>query len=236
MTRTVLIIEDNPGIGELVSMQITDLGMQPVLENRGDAGLERFRRRDSEGGVDLVILDLMLPGMDGLSVCREIRASSGYVPVLMLTAKSTELDRVLGLEMGADDYLTKPFSVAELAARIKALFRRVDAMSAGNADHATEVVVVDNLYIDPVRRKVRVDSQAVELTAREFDLLWHFARHPGRVFSRAQLLDAVWGYNHEGYEHTVNTHINRLRNKIETNPAAPHYVQTVWGVGYRFMD
>ncbi len=236
MTRTVLIIEDNPGIGELVSMQVTDLGMLPVLENRGDTGLEQFRRREREGGVDLVILDLMLPGMDGLSVCREIRASSGYVPVLMLTAKSTELDRVLGLEMGADDYLTKPFSVAELAARIKALFRRVDAMSAGNADHAMEDVVVDNLHIDPVRRKVRVDSQAVELTAREFDLLWHFARHPGRVFSRAQLLDAVWGYNHEGYEHTVNTHINRLRNKIETNPAAPRYVQTVWGVGYRFMD
>jgi DNA-binding response OmpR family regulator len=236
MTRTVLIIEDNPGIGELVSMQITDLGMQPVLESRGDTGLERFRRRASEGGVDLVILDLMLPGMDGLAVCREIRACPGYVPVLMLTAKSSELDRVLGLEMGADDYLTKPFSVAELAARIKALFRRVDAMSAGTADNATEDVVVDNLRIDPVRRKVRVDSQVVELTAREFDLLWHFACHPGRVFSRAQLLDAVWGYNHEGYEHTVNTHINRLRNKIETNPADPRYVQTVWGVGYRFMD
>lgn len=239
MTRTVLIIEDNPGIGELVSMQITDLGMQPILESRGDTGFERFRRSAAEGGIDLIILDLMLPGMDGLAVCREIRACPGYVPVLMLTAKSTELDRVLGLEMGADDYLTKPFSVAELAARIKALFRRIDAMSVGTADKAdaaTKEVVMDNLRIDPVRRKVWVDSQTVELTAREFDLLWHFACHRGRVFSRAQLLDAVWGYNHEGYEHTVNTHINRLRNKIETNPAAPHYIQTVWGVGYRFMD
>lgn len=235
MTRTVLIIEDNPGIGELVSMQITDLGMRPVLENRGDTGLERFHC----GGVDLVILDLMLPGMDGLAVCREIRSSSGYVPVLMLTAKSAELDRVLGLEMGADDYLTKPFSVAELAARIKALFRRVDAMSAGAAENtevAREEVVVDKLRIDPERRRVFVADQEVELTAREFDLLWHFACHRGRVFSRAQLLDAVWGYNHEGYEHTVNTHINRLRNKIETSPAEPCYVQTVWGVGYRFMD
>ncbi|AOY89224.1 DNA-binding response regulator [Marinobacter salinus] len=233
MTRTVLIIEDNPGIGELVRMQVTDLGMQAILIDRGDSGLERFR----QDGVDLVILDLMLPGMDGLAVCREIRSSPGYVPVLMLTAKSTELDRVLGLEMGADDYLTKPFSVAELAARIKALFRRVDALSAREETEAEAgLLEVDGLRIDPVRRRVFVDEREVDLTAREFDLLWHFARHRGRVFSRAQLLDSVWGYNHEGYEHTVNTHINRLRNKIEADPAEPRYVQTVWGVGYRFMD
>ena len=233
MTRTVLIIEDNPGIGELVRMQVADLGLEPVLVESGEQGLARFRR----GGIDLVILDLMLPGMDGLAVCRDIRAGQDYVPVLMLTAKSTELDRVLGLEMGADDYLTKPFSVAELAARIKALFRRVDALAArGATAPETEEVVVDGLRIDPVRRRVFVREQEVELTAREFDLLWYFARHRGRVFSRAQLLDAVWGYNHDGYEHTVNTHINRLRNKIEADPADPHFVQTVWGVGYRFMD
>ncbi|HEA51406.1 response regulator transcription factor, partial [Marinobacter antarcticus] len=230
MTRTVLIIEDNPGIGELVSMQVKDLDMEPILVDRGDDGLERFR----QGGIDLVVLDLMLPGLDGLSVCREIRAIPGYVPVLILTAKSTELDRVLGLEMGADDYLTKPFSVAELAARVKALFRRVDALSAqGSEPEKAEEVEVDGLRIDPVRRRVFVRGNEAELTAREFDLLWHFACHRGRVFSRAQLLDAVWGYNHEGYEHTVNTHINRLRNKIETNLAEPRYVQTVWGVGYR---
>jgi DNA-binding response OmpR family regulator len=233
MTRTVLIIEDNPGIGELVRMQVADLGMEPVLVDNGEQGLVRFR----QGGIDLVILDLMLPGMDGLAVCRDIRAGQGYVPVLMLTAKSTELDRVLGLEMGADDYLTKPFSVAELSARIKALFRRVDALAArAEATPEPEEIVVDGLRVDPVRRRVTVRDQEVELTAREFDLLWYFARHPGRVFSRAQLLDAVWGYNHDGYEHTVNTHINRLRNKIEADPADPHYVQTVWGVGYRFMD
>ncbi|PHQ15372.1 response regulator transcription factor [Marinobacter profundi] len=233
MTRTVLIIEDNPGIGELVRMQVTDLGMRAILAGRGDEGLERFH----QGGIDLVILDLMLPGMDGLAVCREIRSGTGYVPVLMLTAKSSELDRVLGLEMGADDYLTKPFSVAELAARIKALFRRVDALSSGNAHESeTEEVVVEGLRIDPVRHRVFRNDREVELTAREFDLLWHFVRHRGRVFSRAQLLDAVWGYNHEGYEHTVNTHINRLRNKIEADPAQPRYIQTVWGVGYRFMD
>lgn len=233
MTRNVLIVEDNPGIGELVSMHVAELGMTPVLCERGDTGLERFR----EGGIDLVILDLMLPGMDGLSVCREIRAGSGYVPVLMLTAKSTELDRVLGLEMGADDYLTKPFSVAELAARVKALFRRVDAMaSAPTVEASSDELMLDGLRIDPVRRRVFVNDQEVELTAREFDLLWHFASHPGRVFSRVQLLDTVWGYNHEGYEHTVNTHINRLRGKIESNPARPEFIQTVWGVGYRFRE
>ncbi|PFG52302.1 DNA-binding response OmpR family regulator [Marinobacter sp. LV10R520-4] len=233
MTRSVLIIEDNPAIAELVSMQVGDLGMTPVLANRGDDGLARFR----QGGIDLVVLDLMLPGLDGLAVCREIRTAPDYVPVLMLTAKSTELDRVLGLEMGADDYLTKPFSVAELGARIKALFRRGDAFSArATVTPESRVIEVDGLRIDSSRRRVFVKDAEVELTAREFDLLWHFASHRGRVFSRAQLLDAVWGYNHQGYEHTVNTHINRLRNKIETDPAEPLYVQTVWGVGYRFQD
>lgn len=233
MTRHVLIIEDNPGIGQLVRMHVEDLGMQATLKDRGDTGLARFR----EGGVDLVILDLMLPGLDGLAVCREIRSGADYVPVLMLTAKGTELDRVLGLEMGADDYLTKPFSVAELGARIKALFRRVDAMAAKPEKVGEgEVIQVEGLRIDPARRRVQVHGEDVELTAREFELLWHFASHPGRVFSRAQLLDAVWGYNHEGYEHTVNTHINRLRNKIEQDPATPCFIQTVWGVGYRFMD
>jgi len=219
MTRNVLIVEDNPGIGELVRMHVADLGMNAVLCDRGDTGLERFR----EGDIDLVVLDLMLPGMDGLSVCREIRS-----------------DRVLGLEMGADDYLTKPFSVAELSARVKALFRRVDAMSSssGETSGPEELGELDTegLRIDPARRRVFVWEQEVELTAREFDLLWHFASHPGRVFSRVQLLDKVWGYNHEGYEHTVNTHINRLRGKIEQDPARPEFIETVWGVGYRFRD
>ena len=233
MTRNVLIIEDNPGIGDLVQMHVADLGMTPVLCDRGDTGLARFQ----EGDIDLVILDLMLPGLDGLSVCREIRSGAGYVPVLMLTAKSTELDRVLGLEMGADDYLTKPFSVAELSARVKALFRRVDAMAATpETSNGDTELQTDGLRMDPARRRVFVHDKEVELTAREFDLLWHFASQPGRVFSRTQLLDKVWGYNHEGYEHTVNTHINRLRGKIETDPSQPEFIETVWGVGYRFRE
>ncbi|BES69327.1 response regulator transcription factor [Marinobacter nanhaiticus D15-8W] len=233
MSRTVLIVEDNPGIGQLVKMHVEDLGCEAILITRGDQGLARYR----QGDIDLVVLDLMLPGMDGLAVCREIRSGPGYVPVLMLTAKSTELDRVLGLEMGADDYLTKPFSVAELGARIKALFRRVDAMaSPAQADIAEERIEREGLTIDPARRRVTIQGEDIDLTAREFDLLFHFARHPGRVFSRTQLLDAVWGYNHEGYEHTVNTHINRLRGKIEQDASDPFYIQTVWGVGYRFRD
>jgi len=233
MSRKVLIIEDSPGIADLVRMQVGELGMTPVLCDRGDSGLARFH----EGGIDLVILDLMLPGLDGLAVCREIRSGPDYVPVLMLTAKTTELDRVLGLEMGADDYLTKPFSVAELSARIKALFRRVDAMAARSGSVADEgELQVPGLRMDPARRRVFVRDREVELTAREFDLLWHFASQPGRVFSRTQLLDRVWGYNHEGYEHTVNTHINRLRGKIETDPSRPEFIETVWGVGYRFRE
>lgn len=233
MTRNILIIEDNPSIGNLVRMHVEDLGMRATFRNRGDTGLARFR----EGGINLVILDLMLPGLDGIAVCREIRTAADYVPVLMLTAKGAELDRVLGLEMGADDYLTKPFSVAELGARIKALFRRVDAMVTKPENASVgKAIQVEGLRIDPAKRRVEIYGRDVELTAREFELLWHFASHPGRVFSRAQLLDMVWGCNYEGYEHTVNTNINRLRKKIERDPASPALIQTVWGVGYRFMD
>ena len=191
-----------------------------------------------EGNYDLVVLDVMLPGRDGLSVCRELRGGGGYVPILMLTAKSTELDRVLGLELGADDYLTKPFSIPELKARVRALFRRVDALALAAVESSapTNSVVYGGLTVDPDRHRVTVDGRKVELTAREFDLLLFFARNPGRVYSRAQLLDRVWGYNHDGYEHTVNTHINRLRSKIEQDAADPRYILTVWGVGYKFAE
>jgi DNA-binding response OmpR family regulator len=185
---------------------------------------------------DLVILDLMLPGMDGLEICRRLRARSNYVPILMLTAKSTELDRVVGLEIGADDYLTKPFSIRELQARVKALFRRLDAMSQRADPGDNGVVRLERLEIDSGKRSVTLDGRTVALTAKEFDLLLQFARHPGRVYTRTQLLDLVWGYSYDGYEHTVNSHINRLRAKMEDNPAKPRYILTVWGVGYKFAD
>lgn len=183
----------------------------------------------------LVILDLRLPGPDGLEICRAIRRDRPYQPVLMLTAMTSELDRVLGLETGTDDYLTKPFSVLELVARVRAIFRRIESLQQQTADNgAGTTVSIGKMTIDPSRREVTVDGRAIELTAREFDLLDYFARHPGRVFRRSDLLDKVWGYGHEGYEHTVNSHINRLPAKIEDNPSKPEIIVTVWGVGYKF--
>jgi len=232
MTRKVLIVEDNPDIARLVQGHLADIGCAADIAGTGAAALQRY----AQGGYQLVVLDLMLPDSDGLSLCRRIRESGDYVPVLMLTAKSSELDRVLGLEMGADDYLTKPFSIPELMARVRALFRRVDALQRNSAAPSDESFLIDGLSIDVGRRRVAVDGEAVSLTAREFDLLLFFARHPGRVFDRSQLLDQVWGYNHDGYEHTVNSHINRLRGKIEKDPSDPRFVLTVWGVGYKFAD
>lgn len=231
MTHKVLIIEDNPDIARLVQVHLRDIECEADIAEDGEAGVTKFQ----PGKYDLVVLDLMLPGMDGLAVCQKLRAEPGYVPILMLTAKSTELDRVLGLEMGADDYLTKPFSIPELLARIKALFRRVDALSEPEPDQPG-VLERGDLSIDVEKRKVCVGNHEVALTAKEFDLLAYFARHPGRVYTRIQLLDNVWGYRHDGYEHTVNSHINRLRSKIEDDPAKPRYILTVWGIGYKFAD
>ena len=235
-THRALIIEDSREIADLLRLHLRDVGCEADVAADGKRGLALAAR----GRYDLVVLDLMLPEMDGLAVCREIRTLPGYVPILMLTAKSSEIDRVLGLEMGADDYLTKPFSVRELQARVKALFRRVEALSSrasGAGDGgADETIERGALRIETGKRRVSVGGSEVALTAREFDLLVHFARRPGQVFNRAQLLDQVWGYNHEGYEHTVNSHINRLRAKIEPDPSKPEYILTVWGVGYRFSD
>ncbi len=189
-------------------------------------------RKASTGHWDLIILDLRLPGIDGLEICRRIRQNSSTVPILMLTSKSSELDRVVGLEIGADDYVTKPFSVLELIARVKAILRRAE-LSRGAGAEEDRGVEIGCVAIDPTTRGARIRGEAIELTAREFDLLFHFATHPGRVFRRLELLDSVWGYGHEGYEHTVNSHINRLRSKIEVDPAQPELIVTVWGVGYK---
>lgn len=233
MQRKVLIVEDEPDIARLVQTHLRDIGCGADIAGNGAAALQAFEKQRYQ----LVVLDLMLPDTDGLTLCRRLREAAGYVPILMLTAKTTELDRVLGLEIGADDYLTKPFSIPELLARIKALFRRVDALSQARQQAVTdEVIERGGMLIDTATRRVTVRGRKVELTAREFDLLLFFTRHPGRVFSRVQLLDQVWGYNHDGYEHTVNSHINRLRAKIETDPANPDYILTVWGVGYKFSD
>jgi DNA-binding response OmpR family regulator len=232
MDRTILIIEDDVDIARLVQLHLDDLGCTVRLESDGAAGLRAAR----EGGFDLVVLDLTLPSVDGLEICKELRRADDYVPVLMLTARSSETDRVVGLELGADDYLTKPFSVVELVARVKAILRRIDAVRSEQAGPGRTPIRVAGMVIEPDKRSVEIEGRPIELTAREFDLLEFFARHPDRVFTRAQLLDQVWGYGHAGYEHTVNSHINRLRAKIEDDPSAPGRIQTVWGVGYKLTD
>ncbi len=194
-------------------------------------GREALALAQSES-FDMLILDIMLPEMDGLEICRTVRSTNRQIPILMLTAKSSELDRVLGLELGADDYMTKPFSTLELVARVKALLRRVRAFTDSPPDE--KIMQFKALSIDTENRRVFVDKEEVDLTPKEFDLLHHFISNPGRVFSRMQLLDKVWGYSYEGYHHTVNSHINRLRTKIEKNPHEPEYILTRWGVGYEF--
>ena len=230
--KKILIIEDNADIAQLIHVNLTDANLCVEHAAEGESGLHMAMN----GEYSLLILDLMLPGLDGLEICRQLRASGNFTPILMLTAKSSELDRVLGLELGADDYLTKPFSVPELTARVKSILRRAEHYQAGHDKNDSDHVVFGDLSISSSKRLVSMREQPVELTAREFDLLWYFATQPGRVFTRAQLLESVWGYGHDGYEHTVNSHINRLRAKIERNPNKPEYVLTVWGVGYKFRQ
>ncbi len=238
MPSHILVAEDQADIRDLIVLNLQRAGYQVQAVADGTAALAS----QLEAASDLLVLDLRLPGLDGLEVCKALRARGRATPILMLTAKSTELDRVLGLELGADDYLTKPFSMAELLARVKALLRRAELLRvAQTATAPSQPVRNGALEILPSRREVRLpgpDGQprALEFTALEFDLLLHFALHPGRVFSRAQLLDAVWGYTHEGYEHTVTTHINRLRAKLERDPLQPHFILTVRGAGYKMRD
>lgn len=230
--RKILVIEDDRDIARLVELHLHDLGYDVHVAHDGMSGLKQALSKP----YDLIILDLMLPGIEGLEVCRNLRTKPNYTPILMLTAKSTELDRVLGLEVGADDYLTKPFSIRELLARVKALFRRMEALGSQLVPGMQNTIQAGDLVIDAEKRKVTLCGKPVDLTAKEFDLLLQFAQHPGRAYTRAQLLDLVWGYAHVGYEHTVNSHINRLRAKIERDSAHPRYVLTVWGIGYRFSE
>jgi len=233
-SRRILLVEDEQDIADLVVLHLSDLCDEIVVAGDGHEGMRQALGQDWS----LIILDLRLPGPDGLEICRAVRRERSYQPILMLTSKSAELDRVLGLETGADDYLTKPFSVLELAARVRAILRRVANLKTAAHDDANthESIQAGPVSIDPARRHVTLRGDAIDLTAREFDLLEYFARHPGRVFRRAELLDRVWGYGHEGYEHTVNSHINRLRSKIEGDPSRPEVIVTVWGVGYKFSD
>jgi two-component system, OmpR family, alkaline phosphatase synthesis response regulator PhoP len=229
--RQVLIIEDDYDIAELVSIHLKDLVCEIKHCANGEAGLTMATGEH----FDLIILDIMLPGIDGLEVCRRLRAQEINTPILMLTAKSEEIDKVLGLEIGADDYLTKPFSVREFVARVKAIFRR-QSIHEATIKPTEGVLRIGNLVIEQDKRKVLHYGGRIELTPKEYDLLLLLAGHPGKSYSREDLLNLIWGYEFSGYEHTVNSHINRLRSKIEPDFSKPHYILTTWGIGYRFND
>jgi len=235
MNPRILIIEDDPEIAGLVDFHLKDQGFETERAGDGETGLARAM----SGEAGLIVLDLMIPGLDGLQLCRTLRESGSRVPILMLTARSEEIDKVLGLELGADDYLTKPFSVRELIARVKAILRRAGPAPHDTPSHddgAQEPLTYGDLTVHLAKRRVTLNHKAVDLTAKEFDLLAAFATNPGKPYTREQLLNQVWGYSYTGYEHTVNSHINRLRAKIETDPSNPRFILTVWGYGYRFVE
>lgn len=226
--KSILLVEDDDAVACAVSLHLEQAGFDCVRESNGFDALARIKERRWE----LLLLDLGLPGMDGLDVCRKVREIRPDLPVIMISARSHEAHKVLGLELGADDYLTKPFSMVELAARVRSLLRRLDQVKTNPQYQVLDLGA--GLTIDPIKRQVRVNQEIVELTLREFDLLHFLATHPQRAFSRAELIDRVWGASFDGYEHAVNSHINRLRAKIETDPRNPAWVTTVWGMGYRF--
>ncbi len=230
--KRVLVIEDDHELVELLDIHLADLGCEVDKAYDGRDGLQKAL----SGTYDLCILDLMLPGIDGLEICRKIRGREITTPILMLTAKSEEIDKVLGLEMGADDYLTKPFSVREFMARVKAMFRRMEMIHKPAPSSTVAVLDFGRLKIDIDKHKVTINDDRIELSPKEFELLILLAGNPGKSYNRSQLLNLIWGYDFEGYEHTVNSHINRLRRKIEPNIENPEYVLTTWGVGYRFNE
>jgi two-component system, OmpR family, response regulator ResD len=222
----ILVVDDEPNIREVVGLYLRRDGHEVVSATDGEEALEVFRQSEP----DLVVLDLMLPKLSGLEVCRRMRAEK-RIPLIMLTARGEEEERIVGLSLGADDYVVKPFSPRELAARVAAVLRRVEE-SSGLSDR--KVLSFKGLEIDPNTREVLVDGEPATLTAREFDLLYHMASTPGRVYTRDQLMETVWGYTFSADTSTVTVHMRRLREKVEPDPASPRYLQTVWGVGYRF--
>lgn len=227
--KEILIIEDYPEIVKLLDIHLSDLNFKTTKANDGAEGLLLALNTD----FDLIILDLTLPTLDGIEICKRLRSEKD-TPVIMLTAKSEEIDRVLGLEIGADDYITKPFSIRELLARIKAVMRRTMATSENTSD--SSAISAEGLFIDIDKRKVLLEDKKIELSPKEFELLVLMASNPGRNYTRTELLNMIWGYNFDGYEHTVNSHINRLRAKIESDMANPNYILTTWGVGYKFNE
>jgi two-component system, OmpR family, alkaline phosphatase synthesis response regulator PhoP len=227
----ILIVEDDPNIAELIAIHLRDLPAQVTTVHQGWQGLDEA----ATGKYDFLVLDLMLPGVNGMEICRQLRARKQHIPILMLTAKSEEQDKIAGLEQGADDYLTKPFSPGELMARVKTILRRTRGETK-TLEKQLLRIERGALVMDLERKSVQKGTQTIDLTAKEFELLQLFMQNPGRNFTRQQILDEVWGEQFEGLEHTVNSHINRLRAKIEDNAASPNFILTAWGTGYKFAE
>jgi DNA-binding response OmpR family regulator len=230
--KEVLIIEDDEDIADLVAIHLRDMDCHVTKIGNGRIGYERAKEKP----YDLIVLDIMLPEMDGLAICSRLRRDKNTSPIVMLTSKSEEMDKILGLEYGADMYATKPFNIIEFKAMLKALFRRINISRGETKAEPCEIIHADNLTINITKRSVHINEHRIELTPKEFDLLALLAAHPGRSYSREQLLSLIWGYECSAYEHTVNSHINRLRAKIEPDIANPKFVLTSWGIGYRFTD
>jgi DNA-binding response OmpR family regulator len=235
MNKRLLLVEDDDAIADALRIHLEASGF---ALHREANGLQAISAIDHQSW-DMVLLDLMLPGVDGWTVCRHLRARHPDVPVIMLSAHSAQAHRIQGLELGADDYLAKPFSMLELVARVRALLRRTERLHAlpniaSETANASNDFVFGNYILNPVRRELLCGDKCVPLTLREYDLLYFLVRHPGRPFTRSDLLQSVWGDAFDGYEHTVNSHINRLRTKIEADPRDPTWIVTVWGIGYRF--
>lgn len=228
--RHIVVVEDTPELAALLAEDLRELARKVSVCEDGPSALALVTSKP----IDLVVLDLCLPGMHGLEVCRAMRAAEIATPVLMLTARGSPLDRVVGLEFGADDYMVKPFSMLELLARVRAIFRRTESRREASAASSRRLAVGE-LIVDPVARQAFRGDQPLSLTEKEFDLFHLFVSSPGRVFSRSQLLDLVWGRGSAIYEYTVTSHINRLRAKLEPDPSNPTLIQTVWGVGYRLQ-
>lgn len=229
--KEVIIIEDEKDIAELIQIHLQDMGCKVIRFVDGQAGYEYAVTHP----FDLLVLDINLPGMNGFDICRKLRTEKIKSPILMLTARTEEIDKVLGLETGADDYVTKPFSIREFLARVKAIFRRVEIDKEELIEEQSQIVY-KSLSIDRKKRKVSLKDKRLDLTPKEYELLLLLASNPGITYDRKELLKLVWGYDFEGYEHTVNSHINRLRAKLEADPNTPMYILTTWGVGYRFND
>lgn len=227
-----LVIEDEKDIADLIAIHLADLGFETDIASDGKEGLKKALNN----AYKIILLDIRLPELDGLEVCKRIRLEKIHTPVLMVTSKSEEIDKILGLEIGADDYISKPFSIRELIARVKAILRRAELATQINSNGAEKEIKREGLYINVTFRNVEVYGKRIELSPKEFDLLVLFASNPGRTYTRTQLLDLVWGYQFEGYEHTVNSHINRLRSKIERDLNMPEFILTTWGVGYKFRS